>query len=212
MRKHILHFAFCLIPFLFLTGCQPKTQQTSTSSVATLPLATQHLEDSDNPVLQLMGESFAASDFIEGEVPREDVELILTAGSKAQSAKNAQPWYFSVILDDALTSQLLKAAQSGNVIIVLSGNPDIVTDTLAFDCGMAAQNIQLAAEALGYGARVYIQPVSEIEKNWRDKLQIPDNYIVQAAILIGHIDQNTDAATSATSRRALDETVSWITE
>lgn len=205
-------FAAGLVLIFMMAGCRPTSPQAASSpQPSSGMLSTEPLENSGNPVLQMMGTSYAASDFTQGEIPPEDIELILSAGAKAQSAKNAQPWHFAVILKEDLAAHLLEAAQPGNVMIVLSGNPDILTDTMAFDCGMAAQNMQLAAQALGYGARVYIQPVSEIEKNWRDALRIPEGYIVQAAILIGHTAEGPDAVATGTPRRALADTVSWVT-
>ncbi len=49
-------------------------------------------------------------------------------------------------------------------MIVISEKRDIVTDTMRLNCGLAAGNMQLAAESLGLGARIVIEPVQEINE------------------------------------------------
>lgn len=174
-------------------------------------LDTSVLEAEGDAVLSQIAASYSASDFVEGEVTRADLVKIMTAGSKAPSAKNAQPWHFSVVTDYDTAHGLLSAAAEGSALIVISGNPDIITDTLSFDCGLAAGYMQLAAERLGYGARLYLEAVRPSEKK-RDALGIPKGYEVQSVLLVGKTAQEPDALSGATKRRALEDTVNWVEE
>ena len=194
-------------------GAAQGNQNNSASPPPARPSASQRLDTgalarSGNPVLELMAVSFSAGVFAEGKVTESDIELILMSGQKAPSAKNDQPWHFTVVTNYEIASGLLSFTKRGNVLIIVSGWPGISTDTLAFDCGLAAQNIHLAAEALGYGTRMYIQCVGDIEKR-RDELGIPEGYIVQVAILVG--PSAVDAVTSATPRNALDYHSNYVT-
>jgi len=208
--------AFSLLPALVVcvSGCGAAqgNQNTNASPPPARPSASQRLDTgvlarSGNPVLELMAVSFSAGVFAEGVVPESDIELILMSGQKAPSAKNDQPWHFTVVTNYEVASGLLSFTKRGNVLIIVSGWPGISTDTLAFDCGLAAQNIHLAAEALGYGTRMYIQCVNDVEKR-RDELGIPEGFVVQVAILVG--PSAVDAVSSATSRNALAYHVNYV--
>lgn len=141
-----------------------------------------------NEVIELINRSYSTKDFVEGDVSEEAIQQLLQCGLKAPSAKNAQPWHFTVSTNDEINRELLDDAQKGNCVVVISGNPNIVTDTLAFDCGLAAQNIQLAAESLGYGCRMYLSPLQQLDKEYRDVLAIPKDYKIMIALLIGPVD------------------------
>lgn len=168
------------------------------------------LSESGNPVLSLMARSYSARRFIEGAVCPVDIERILTAGAMAPSARNAQPWHFTVTTNFDIISALLPAARPGNALIIVSGDPTPFPLTMHFDNGLATQNMQLAAEALGYGARQYISPIPEIEANRRDQLGIPEGNVVLVALLIGPTDPGIDAITYATPRNPLERHVNFV--
>lgn len=106
-------------------------------------------------------------------VSQEQLETILRAGMAAPSAINIQPWRFVVLTDkeriaelfgDGFRAQMFTSA--GAVIVVCGqttfmrkpwGQPDApeeLSDNIFWfeDCSAAAQNILLAAHALGLGA------------------------------------------------------------
>ena len=78
---------------------------------------------------------------------------ILEAGRVAGSAKNRQPWIFVVVRDDAAVESVAEAVYEPQnvrgaafvVAIVMDGGAGI-------DAGRAAQNMMLAAWALGVGS------------------------------------------------------------
>lgn len=106
-------------------------------------------------------------------VSREQIETILKAGMAAPSAMNVQPWRFVVLQDQEKMAEIFGTGPrsgmfttAGAVILVCGqtsfmrkpfGQPD-APETLQpnifwfEDCSAAAENILLAAHALGLGA------------------------------------------------------------
>ena len=94
-----------------LTGCAAGSLRQgnaipSPAAVSNEPLTVDVLAGSGNPVLGLVAASCSASAFAEGDGIGLDIERILAGGAKAPSAKNAQPWHFTVIRDHEITSGL----------------------------------------------------------------------------------------------------------
>ncbi len=96
----------------------------------------------------------------------EDLRKILEAGTAAPSAGNYQPWEFVIVKDPKIKQRLVQAAHNqvslaeAPVVVVVCANLDRNADwygergrTLYClqDTAAAAQNIHLAAHALGYG-------------------------------------------------------------
>ena len=182
------------------TAANPKVAEAGNMDV--------HRRIAENPVLEALTTSFSARLFTPGEIPRYDIEAILLSGARAQSARNAQPWRFTVITNYADVRQIHANAAEGNIIIVISGRIDNPLPTTEFDCGIAAAYMQIAAEALGYGARMLISPVNRIEERRAD-FDIPEGYRVVMAIIIGTADDAIDGFTSATPRNPLSDIVNW---
>jgi nitroreductase len=88
------------------------------------------------------------------------VGQILRAAMQAPSAGNQQPWHFVVVRDRALLdavptfhphAQMLRQAPAA--ILVCADTRDLkYADLWVQDCAAAAQNLLLAAHALGLGA------------------------------------------------------------
>lgn len=90
-------------------------------------------------------------------VEQEKVELLLRAGMAAPSAKNLRPWEFIVVNDrdrlDRMAESLpyAKMLAHSPLAIIVCGDAEAAA-LWYLDCSAAAQNILLAAEALGLGA------------------------------------------------------------
>ena len=163
----------------------------------------------------LIGEimkSYSGRMFKAGVVPDELVEAILHSGQKAPSAINAQPWHFTVIKSSVIAQPMApRDYKEGAVVIIISGRTDPRAGVnVAFDCALAAQNMYLAAQSLGLGAHMYYGGVQNINDTRKDSLGIPADYDVQIIMLVGYIDDNTDAVTSASPRRPLTDNVNYI--
>lgn len=142
-------------------------------------------------------------------VTDDQIDLIIKCGIKAPSARNMQPWHFTVVRDETLMKQIVSNIIPGNILIVVSGVESNEGRTPDFDCGLATENMFLGATALGLGARIYGGPVA-IANGKRDELQIPEGYKVVMLLRVGNIDREADAVTGATARKSAEEVVSYV--
>jgi nitroreductase len=77
----------------------------------------------------------------------------------------------------------------GNVIIVISAAGDGKTNNVQIlDCALAVQSIYLAAQALGYGSRIYTGPMDNINRNLKAELGLPNGHNAIALVRIGRIE------------------------
>ena len=141
-------------------------------------------------------------------VKEEDVKKIAEAAIWAPNAMNAQNWHFSVVTDASLIDEMSVAVKEGMknapvpflqergndpefhaffhapMAIVITRKEEKFT---AFDCGMAAENICLAAKELGYDSCVTASTEFMFagDPGLKAKLQIPEDYLFACAIPIG---------------------------
>lgn len=78
-----------------------------------------------------------------------------------------------------------------------------------FDCGLAAQNMAIAAASLGYGVKIVSSPTMALNGENHDalcqKLGVDTSMQAVAVLLIGRADSAVDAASSATTREPLED-------
>lgn len=164
-------------------------------------------------VIAVMLSSFSAKQFAAQPVPESAIEQILRSGIKAPSARNRQPWRFTVLTDVTKAPGIVRSPQPGNVVILISGQeaeqPGI---TVEFDCALATANMYLAAQSLGLGAHIYTGPVQSINTTMRDRLHIPKGYRVVAVLQIGVLASGVDATSSASPRKPMEELVNDVPE
>ncbi len=165
-------------------------------------------------VIEAIRTKRAVREYAAESLPDGVVREILHAGRRAQSSKNDQPWHFVAIRDRAVLSAL--AATSANVghiarsaltVAIITPLPER-KQTILFDAGQAAANMQLAAWALGVVS--CLATVYELEKA-REILQFPQDRHLHIAIAFGY-PQPEDAAPRAGrrgGRRTLDQVVHW---
>ncbi len=167
-------------------------------------------EESAGLVAMIAG-SCSCKDFVEGEVADEMIEQILLCGAKAPSAMNSQAWHFTVARNFEMVKKLASHAKSGCVAIIVSASTkkSLMGGNAAFDSALAAQNIYLAAQSLGLGAHMYASPLSKIDGEYRETLAIPEGYMPQVVICIGHLGAGMDAASSASTRDPLEGKVNY---
>jgi len=156
--------------------------------------------------------SYSGKAFKAGAVPDEVIETILQTGQKAPSAVNQQPWHFTVVRNSELASQLAsRNYQDGGIVIVVSGKTnENVGVSVAFDCALATQNMYIAAQSLGYGAHLYYGGVDTVNNSMKDTLGIPEEYDAQIIMLVGHIADDTDALSSASSRKVIQDNINYV--
>jgi nitroreductase len=153
---------------------------------------------------------YAARNFIAGAIPRADLDQILRAGIRAPSAGNRQPWYFTVVQNPDLAKRIVPNNVEGNVLIVISGEGDGKTNgRVILDCALATESVYLAAQALGYGSRIYTGPIEALNRDLKAELGLPDGYSAVALVRIGRIQDGVDAVSAASSRKAQDTIVNY---
>ena len=85
----------------------------------------------------------------------------------------------------------------------------------SFDCGLAAQNMVIAASSLGYGVKIVSSPTMTLNGENHDalceKLGVDPSMQAVAVLLIGKADNSVDGATGATTRDDFDAKTSIIT-
>ena len=152
--------------------------------------------------------------FTEEPVDKDTIDKLINAAIQAPSAMNGQPWSFSVIQDKALMQKISDDSKSYLLASIpakpylegyrqLFSNPEfnIFYNAPALltvfakpegpnapcDCALAAQNIMLAAHALGLGTCwIGFAQMSFNTPELKEKLGIPKEYVAVAPIIIGH--------------------------
>ena len=153
---------------------------------------------------------YAAGSFVAGSVPKADLDRIVQAGIRAPSARNRQPWHFTVVQNLELAKKMVPQAVQGNILIVVSANGDGKTNGgEILDCGLAVESIYLAAQALGYGSRIYTGPMDNLNRSLKNELELPKGHSAVALIRIGKVEAPADATSAASSRRAVGSSVTY---
>lgn len=113
-------------------------------------------EQTQNPIENILSRK-SVRKYSDQPVEPEKLELLLKAAMAAPSGKDTRPWEFVVvdnrIILDAMAEALpyAKMLKQATVAIVVCGNVEL-SSYWYLDCAAAAQNMLLAAEALGLGA------------------------------------------------------------
>jgi len=148
------------------------------------------------------------------QITQEQLDAILKAAVEAPSASNGQPWHFTVVRDQEIIKQINEAACAnlakqggpyGQVRDIFHGAPTVIfisankelTPFVALDCGIAAQNMTLAAYSLGLGSVLLGLPFAAWDEENKDKfnamLKFPGGYSFMLAISIGYADMTKEA-------------------
>lgn len=159
-------------------------------------------------VLQAISDRRSHRAYKAEQIPEDVLKSILTAALQSPSARNRQPWHFSVVQDADLIQEVHDEAsrvmgKNGNprfadpdfhifyhapTVVFLFGEKDFGWTQV--DCGIAVENIALAAEGLGVGSVILGLPASafkgERADELRRKLRCPEGYDFVIAIALGY--------------------------
>ena len=140
-------------------------------------------------------------------LPEDVLEKILRAGLQSPSARNLQPWHFSVCQDPALLRDVNDAAgkmmnregadifYGAPTAVFLFGDP--ANPWAPIDCGIAVENLALAAESLGVGSVILGLPKlafgGEKADELKKRLACPDGYEFMIAVALGYATDTKDA-------------------
>jgi nitroreductase len=155
---------------------------------------------------------YAASNaqFTAGVIPRADLDRIVQAGLRSPSAANRQPWRFTVVQNQELAKQIVPQAADGNALIVISAEGDGKTNAREIiDCALAAESIYLAAQALGYGSRIYTGPIDGVNRGLKSALGLPASHNAVILVRVGRVTPGIDAVSAASSRKKPDDIVAY---
>ena len=98
--------------------------------------------------------------------------------------------------------------------IIIYKNDASKSPDASFDCGLAAQNMVIAASALGYGVKIVSSPTRTLNGENHDalceKLGVDPSMQAVAVLLIGKADGSVDATSGATTREAFETKTSII--
>jgi len=179
-------------------------------------------------IIDTLVNSSTTKTFSSQEVDADKIATILKAGIQSPSARNNQPWHFSVITNkeilekinaDSLTIAQAAAEKDPSkpkppqgynalfhapVAIVISGSTDIPSST--FDTALACENMSIAAQSLGLGSHILMGMLQTFsgpnEAEYRNILGIPNNQKPVVVLLIGvPAPASTDTVSKATPRK-----------
>lgn len=134
--------------------------------------------------------------FKETPVAEADLKKLLEAAMNAPSAGDGRPWHFVVVTDRGRLDRLADEVDSGNalfrqaraaILICLDPAREGFAGFGEQDCACAAQNLQLAAHALGLGTVwIAVIRVPPREAGCRQVLGVPDTVRPFALFPLGH--------------------------
>lgn len=181
------------------------------------------IEIQPNSTINTLINSSSTHSFISQTIDAKTIDLIVKCGIKAPSAMNQQPWHFCVIQNhkiiEKINSEAVASAQSNAsaerpvssqnhlfshapVVIVLSAT--VASPSAIFDTALACENMSIAAQSLGLGARIITTPIPVLNgskaKEYHQLLKIPNGKKPIAVLALGVPNYSPDAASRATSR------------
>ena len=165
-------------------------------------------QSAGNAVTDQLLSAYSPKNFTAEPVTDQQLDLILKCGIKAPSGRNLQPWRFTVVRDEPSMKDIIGNVVAGNVLILVSGPETQERGTPDFDCGLATQNMFIAASSLGLGARIYGGPTAAANAK-REALQVPAGYKVIIILRVGNIDKSVDAVSGASTRKPQEEIVNY---
>lgn len=152
----------------------------------------QGMSGTGNAALDNIFERKSVRSYLDKEVEKEKIDLMLRAGMAAPTGKNIQPWEFVVVTDRARLDSMAAAlpyakmlAKARNAIVVCGDSAR--SSYWYLDCSAAAQNILLAAESLGLGAVwTAAYPYEDRMQAVRKYINLPRNILPLCVIPLGY--------------------------
>jgi len=99
-------------------------------------------------------------------------------------------------------------------VIILYMNENTASPNAAFDCGLACQNMVVAADALGISTKIISSPTSSLNgenhETFCQLLGVEPAMKAVAVVLVGYADETVEASSGATTRAVLEEKVSFV--
>ncbi|NLF27487.1 MAG: nitroreductase family protein [Clostridiales bacterium] len=171
----------------------------------------------NNPVLQAIADRRSIRGYAAERITEEQLRTLLTAAQQAPSARNSQPWHFSVVQDRAILDEFARdyvALAGGDpakaevrdgynlffrapTVIFISTPVEAPTRYSQIDCGIAAQTIALAAHSIGLGTVILGRPMdvflSPKGPAYEKAFKFPEGHKFAIAVAVGRPTLSKDA-------------------
>src|SRR5712691_5289472 len=147
----------------------------------------------DAPIMEVLASMRAMRRLKPDPVPKEVLEQLIAAATWAPSASNAQLYSYIAVTDRAQMARLgalWREVQSKYLSIVTrmdpqtAAEPAMIAVAEASSCYPGAQNLLLAARALGLAANLTVWHLFE-EQKFKQALGVPKDVTVYALIPVG---------------------------
>lgn len=192
--KHII--LSLIVVTITLISCAPSTPQ----------------ENTENAVVEAIMARRSIRQYHAVPVGRDTLMQIMTCGINAANGQNKQSWEVRVVDNPTTLTQIQDLMAAGNTAL----NPDIVKgcmrgapvmvfiardinyDFSAYDCGLLAGNMMLAAQSMGVGSICLGSPVRFINDATNsaeiaDILGYSENYELCLCVGLGYAAESPDA-------------------
>ena len=152
-----------------------------------------------NPVLNAISDRRSIRGYKPGPITKEQLDAILKAAMESPSARNLQPWHFTVVHNQPIIKEVNDEANKifGRTDDIFYGAPTAIfisSDTSnekwgRLDSGIAVQTIALAAQSLGLGSVILGLPDAAFKgpraEYFNNLLKFPEGHQFAVAIAIG---------------------------
>lgn len=167
-----------------------------------------------NEVLKAIHERRSTRGFSDVQLTEEQLRTLMDAALAAPTARNTQMWHFSFVQNKKLldafaadaAAQIVASLPEGKrgrfeeggfhlfyhapTVVFISRPVECDNRFVEVDCGIACQNITLAAQSMGLGSVIIGMAMdlflSEKGKYYKEAFGIPEDYRFSIAVVVGH--------------------------
>ncbi|MDR1651984.1 MAG: nitroreductase [Synergistaceae bacterium] len=159
-----------------------------------------------NPVLRAISDRRSIRSYKAEQVTEDHLDTVIRAAQESPSARNAQPWHFSIVRNQDIIREINAEAvknlgREGDIFYAAPVVIFISTDASGrwgrLDSGIAVENMALAAHSLGLGSVILGLPeaafTGPLGEHFNKLLKFPEKYTFAVAIAIGVPAASKDA-------------------
>ena len=198
MKRNLLIIGILCVMF---ASCQNKTQTNESAQ-----------QNQDNQVVNTILERRSIRKYKPQAVERDKMDLILKCGINAPNGQNKQSWEVRIVDNSELLNAMKEAMAKGHPNLspemvrgCFRGAPtmvfiarDLAYDFSAYDCGLLAENMVLAAWSMGIGSICLGSPVRFLTDNAEcqpllEKLGFSEGYELSLCVGFGYPDESPAA-------------------
>ncbi len=153
-----------------------------------------------NEVLKAIAERRSIRAYTDECLTEDEIRTLMDVAMQSPSARNAQPWHFTFVTDQNVIESVNAAsakAMGRDSINIFYGAPLVVFISAEaepffpkLDCGIAVENLAIAAHAMGLGSVILGLPKAGFDSPdgaaLKKTLEFPNGYDFMIAISIGH--------------------------